>query len=155
GRLIQLQVIPPEQEEAPSAVGPPDWQALFAAAELDPSTLRPADPAWVSLAASDVRQAWEGIWPGSDRPLRVEAAAFHGRPVFFRLIGPWTKPERMREEENAQRQTRSVLLTIVGGTVLLGGISLALRNYVRGRGDRRGAFRLGAFVFSSHMLLWI
>jgi len=30
-----------------------------------------------------------------------------------------------------------------------------LRNYVRGRGDRRGAFRLGAFVFSSHMLLWI
>jgi hypothetical protein len=84
----------------------------------------------------------------------VEAAAFHGRPVFFRLIGPWTKPERMREEENAQRQTRSVLVIIVGGTVLLGGIFLALRNYVRGRGDRRGAFRLGAFVFASHMLLW-
>jgi hypothetical protein len=154
GRLIQLQAIPPQKEEAPRDIPPPDWQPLFTAAGLDQAQLRPADPVWVSLAASDVRAAWEGIWPGSDQPLRVEAAAFHGRPVFFRLIGPWTKPERMREEENAQRQTRSVLVAIVGGTVLLGGIFLALRNYVRGRGDRRGAFRLGAFVFASHMLLW-
>lgn len=47
------------------------------------------------------------------------------------------------------------MVTVVVGTVLLGGILLALRNYVRGRGDRRGAFRLGAFVFTSHMLLWV
>ena len=47
-----------------------------------------------------------------------------------------------------------MLITVVGGTVILGGIVLAFRNYVRGRGDRRGAFRLGAFVFASHMLLW-
>jgi serine/threonine-protein kinase len=60
----------------------------------------------------------------------------------------------MREDENTQRQTRSVLVAIVGGTVLLAGILLALRNHFRGRGDRRGAFRLGAFVFASHMLLW-
>jgi serine/threonine-protein kinase len=157
GRLIQMQAIPPEKEEAPSGVGPPDWQALFAAAELDPAQLRPADPAWVSLAASDARAAWEGTWPGSDQPLRVEAAAFHGRPVFFRLIGPWTKPERMpsREDEDSRQRTQAVLVAVVGGTVLLGGILLALRNYVRGRGDRRGAFRLGAFVFASHMLLWV
>jgi hypothetical protein len=38
--------------------------------------------------------------------------------------------------------------------VLLGGILLALRNYARGRGDRRGAFRVGVFVFVGHMLLW-
>jgi serine/threonine-protein kinase len=156
GRLIQLQVIPPEREEAPNEVGPPDWQPLFAAAELDEAQLRPASPAWVSLAASDVREAWEGTWPGSDRPLRVEAAAFHGRPVFFRLIGPWTKPERMpsREDESSRQQTRAMLITVIGGIVLLGGIALAMRNYVRGRGDRRGAFRLGVFVFASHLLLW-
>jgi serine/threonine-protein kinase len=157
GRLIQLQVIPPETEEAPSEAGPLDWQPLFAAAELDPDQLRPVEPAWVSLAASDVRRAWEGTWPGSDQALRVEAAAFHGRPVFFRLIGPWTRPERMpsREDEDSKQRTRSVLITVVGGTAILGGILLALRNYVRGRGDRRGAFRLGTFVFASHMLLWV
>jgi predicted Ser/Thr protein kinase len=157
GRLLHLQVIPPEKQETPSDGGPPDWQPLFAAAELDPAQLRPADPAWVSLAASDVRQAWEGIWPGSDQPLRVEAAAFHGRPVFFRLIGPWTKPERMPspQDESSRQQTRSVLVAVVGGTAILGGILLGLRNYVRGRADRRGGFRLAAFVFAIHMLLWL
>jgi serine/threonine-protein kinase len=155
GRLLQLQAIPPEKEETPSDVGPPDFEPLFAAAELDRARLRPADPVWTSLAASDVRAAWEGTWPGSDQPLRVEAASFHGRPVFFRLIGPWTKPERMPSpEDESKRQTKSVLVTVVGGTAILGGILLAFRNYVRGRGDRRGAFRLGAFVFASHMLLW-
>jgi len=156
GRLLQLQAIPPEKEDAPNEVGPPDWQPLFAAAELDRALLRPAAPAWASLAASDVREAWEGTWPGSDQPLRVEAAAFHGRPVFFRLIGPWTKPERMPSaEDESKRRTRSVLITVVGGTVILGGTFMAFRNYVRGRGDRRGAFRLGAFVFGNHILLWL
>jgi serine/threonine protein kinase len=155
GRLLHLQAIPPEKEEAPDEAGPPDWQPLFAAAELDPAQLRPAVPAWASLAASDVREAWEGTWPGSDQPLRVEAAGFHGRPVFFRVIGPWTKPGRMPSGEGeSKQQTRSVLIAVVGGTVILGGIVLGFRNYVRGRGDRRGAFRLGAFSFASHLLLW-
>jgi hypothetical protein len=156
GRLLAFQVIPPEKEDAPRAPTTPDWQPLFAAAELDPAQLRPVTPAWASLAASDVRAAWEGTWPGSDQPLRVEAAALQGRPVFFRLIGPWTRPERMpsEEDEASKRRTRTVLVACVGGTVILGGIFLAYRNYVRGRGDRRGAFRLAVFVFASHMLLW-
>jgi predicted Ser/Thr protein kinase len=156
GRMIRLQVIPPEKEDAPREAGPPDWRPLFAAAELDPAQLRAVDPAWLSLAASDVREAWEGTWPRSDQRLRVEAAALHGRPVFFRLIGPWTKPERMpSREDEASKQSRSTLITIVGGTAILGGILLAFRNYVLGRGDRRGAFRLAAFIFASHMLLWV
>src|SRR5262249_13888406 len=81
GRLIRLQAIPPGRGAAPGVAGPPDWRPLFAAAELDPAPLRSVAPAWVSLAASDVRQAWEGTWPGSDQPLRVEAAALHGQPV--------------------------------------------------------------------------
>jgi serine/threonine-protein kinase len=155
GRLIGLQVIPPEREEAPGPHAPPDWRPLFAAAELDETQLRPADPSWVSLAASDVRAAWEGTWPGSEQPLRVEAAAFHGRPVFFRMIGPWTKPERMPSlEDEASKQVRSVLVTLIGATVILGAILLAYRNYARGRGDRRGAFRLASFFFAAHLLLW-
>jgi predicted Ser/Thr protein kinase len=154
GRLTRLQVIPPEKEEPPGTVSEPDWEPLFAAAELDPAQFREVEPAWVSLAASDVRAAWEGTWPGSGQPLRVEAAAFHGRPVFFRLVGAWTKPERMPEPDKASKKTRGVLVTIVGGVVILGGILLAYRNFVRGRGDRRGAFRLALFLFASHMLLW-
>jgi predicted Ser/Thr protein kinase len=156
GRLMSLQVIPPEKEEAPSEVALPDWQPLFAAAELDRARFRSVSPAWVSLAAADLREAWEGTWPDSDQPLRVEAAAFHGRPVFFRLVGPWTRPSRMPSpDEDSRQKTRALIVTVVGGFVLLGGIGLALRNYVRGRGDRRGAFRLGVFMFCSHLLLWL
>src|ERR1700677_3100290 len=31
------------------------------------------------------------------RPLRVEAAAYRGKPVYFNLVSPWTKPDRMEE----------------------------------------------------------
>jgi hypothetical protein len=29
--------------------------------------------------------------------MRIEAAAYRGKPVFFELIGPWPRPERMRK----------------------------------------------------------
>ena len=68
---------------------PPDWNALFAAAGLDISKFQQATPMWAPLAASDMRQAWTGEWPGyKQRPLHVEAAAWHGRPVYFSLTGP-------------------------------------------------------------------
>jgi len=31
----------------------------------------------------------------TDRNLRIEAASFQGKPVFFSLIGDWTKPDRI------------------------------------------------------------
>ena len=95
-------------ESQPAA--PFDWNVLFTAAGLDPSQFQPAQPIWNSLAASDMRMAWTGNWPGTARPLRVEAAAFQGKPVFFSLIGDWTKPERMKSTEKksvgAAGQTR-------------------------------------------------
>src|SRR5262249_4989028 len=48
----------------------------------------------------------------------------------------------------------SILVTVFIGTVLCGAVLLAVRNYARGRGDRRGAFRVGTFFFASHVLLW-
>ena len=37
---------------------------------------------------------------GSTEPaMRIEAAAYRGKPVYFELIGPWTRPERMRPYE--------------------------------------------------------
>ena len=102
GRLTSFQAIPPQKLDekkdtsaAPTAPAPAlfDWNILFSAAGLDPSKLQPAQPAWTSLAAADTRMAWTGSWPGTTRPLRVEAAAFQGKPVFFSLIGSWTKPD--------------------------------------------------------------
>ena len=153
GRLQWLQAIPSEVEtQTPSTQGaaqPVDWSALFAAAEIDPALLRPATPTWISLAGADTRAAWDGTWPGSGRPLHVEAAALRGKPVFFSLIGPWTKPERMRPDEgSAADKAGSIFGLTVSMVVVVGGIWFAMRNLARGRGDRKGAWRLACVVFA-------
>ncbi len=158
GRLIYLQVIPPQKDTSPPAAAPPDWSALFSAAEVDASKLQSAQPQWNSLAMADARAAWTGVWPGTNRPLRVEAAAWHGKPVFFAMIGDWNKPWRMvaadsvNDKRNRASQVISVLLLTA---VLAGGALLARRNYRHGRGDREGALRLAGVMFVLEIGLWL
>jgi serine/threonine-protein kinase len=155
GRLVYFLAIPPELDEHPQATTTPDWAALFAAADLNPQQLQVAQPEWNSLADSDVRAAWTGKWPGTDRPLRVEAAGWHGKPVFFSMVGPWTRPERMRPFEITPRQKASGIVVLTVAMLLLAAaILLAYRNLVKGKGDRRGALRLALFVFSVQMVLF-
>ena len=110
------------------------------------------------MAAADTRAAWTGVWPGSTRPLRVEAAAWHGKPVYFSLIGDWNKPWRMVPPASSNRtkdrmsQTVGLLLFI---SLLLGGAFLARRNYRHGRGDRDGALRLAGVMFVLDFALWL
>ena len=84
GRLIRFEAIPPARMNAGALFAPYDWNLLFSEAGLDVSKLQKADPQWNSLAASDTRAAWSGVWPGTSRPLRVEAGALRGKPVYFR-----------------------------------------------------------------------
>jgi predicted Ser/Thr protein kinase len=156
GRLMFFEEIPPELEEAATQAHAVDWNPLFAAAGLDPGQFQTSTPLWHSLAASDTRAAWTGKWPGTGRPLRVEAAALNGKPVFFSLIGPWTKPQRMRREQPqpGERASNILLLAFVI-SVVLGSALLARRNYKQGKGDRRGAFRLACVVFALVLPLWL
>jgi serine/threonine protein kinase len=148
GRLLYFQVIPPEKEDQPSTAKQPDWSPFFSAAALSLADLQPATPQWNGLASADTRAAWNGKWPGSDRPLHVEAAALHGLPVFFQLSGPWTASWRMPPPPPSASQRVG---TIVGNslTILLvfTGIWLAHRNYSRGKGDRQGAWKVAAILF--------
>jgi serine/threonine protein kinase len=158
GRLIYMQAIPPQKDASPPSTEPPDWSALFSAAEVDPSKLQPAQPEWTALGIADARAAWTGVWPGSTRRLRVEAAAWHGKPVFFAMLGDWNKPWRMvaaksaDEKKNRASQAISILLLTV---ILAGGALLARRNFRHGRGDREGAFRLAAVMFVLEIVLWL
>src|SRR5205807_875284 len=104
GRLVFFEEIPPQVDESPAASGAMNWTPLLDAAGLDASQLQPVPPKWTSLAASDTRAAWTGKWPGSGRPLRIEAAAWHGKPVYFQMSGPWTQPARMRSPEPTRAQ---------------------------------------------------
>lgn len=156
GRLTLFQAIPPEREEAITPAAAANWNPLFAAAGLDLAQFQSATPIWNSLAVSDMRVAWTGKWPGTDRPLRIEAASFHDKPVFFSLIGPWTIPHRMESEQSKPgRKAANLLLLAIVLSVVVGASLLARRNYKQGRGDRRGAFRSAGMIFLVAIALWL
>jgi predicted Ser/Thr protein kinase len=156
GHLIYFQTIPPQKEGPSTPAAAFDWNVLFDAAGLDAAQFQKAEPAWNSLAASDTRMAWTGTWPGTTRPLRVEAASWHGKPVFFSLIGDWTKPERMKSPEDSMgKKVRQILALVLVLSLLIGAVYLARRNYRQGRGDREGALRLASVMFALEMLLWL
>src|SRR5215469_7914393 len=149
GHLLNFLAIPPEKEENPQPSRPPDWLPLFASAGLDLAQFQTAEPVWDSLASADTRAAWDGVWPGTSRPLHVEAAARRGKAVFFSLIGPWTKPMRMNQEEQTRAgKTGQVIGLFIAFVIFVGGLFLAYRNYSRGKVDRQGALRLASLVFA-------
>src|SRR5580704_7301569 len=156
GHLVEFQGVPPQLDDSTGKdfVPAPNWGALFVAAGLDQSQFKPVPPEWTSLVSSDTRAAWQGTWPGHpEYPLRVEAAAFRGKPVYFDEVSAWTKPTRMREE---QRTTGQIIQSTIGITALFAivilGIVLARGNVRSGKGDRRGAARIALLAF---LLQWL
>jgi serine/threonine-protein kinase len=156
GRLVNFQAIPPQKSDASSSAAVVDWKPLFAAAGLDPEKFEASASMWNSLADSDQRAAWTGVWPGTSRPLRVEAAAWHGKPVYFSLIGDWTKPDRTKSSETSVgKKAGQVISAILFLSLFFFAIRVARQNYRQGRGDRAGALRLAIVMFGLEMLLWL
>jgi predicted Ser/Thr protein kinase len=157
GRLTYLQVIPPQKENSITQTAAPfDWNTLFTAAGLDESKFQKTAPQWNSLATSDDRVAWTGTWPGTSRPLRLEAAAWRGKPVFFSLIGDWTKPDRMKStDDSGGKKAQHIVAFVLALSFFYGVIFVARRNYRQGRGDREGALRLAWIMFVLEILLWL
>jgi predicted Ser/Thr protein kinase len=156
GRLTYFQTIPKEVEPNPPPASPVNWKPLFAAAGLDPAELQPAEPQWLSLAAFDARAAWTGTWPGSGRPLRIEAASWRGRPVYFSEVGSWTTPNRMQTSNTKAAQHAGQIMAMILAILLLaGGAWIGRRNYVAGKSDLHGAFRLANAVFVIEIAIWV
>ena len=151
GNLTQLIVVPPQVEKPLGAASPPDWAPLFSAAGLDPSKWPPAQPTWTPPVYSDARAAWTGsLAERPNIPMRIEAAAYRGKPVYFELIGPWTRPDRMQPyQPTVGERVFLVILTVLLLASVVAGAMLARRNLHLGRGDRRGASRLAVFVFAA------
>lgn len=149
GRLVKFERLPPQLEDVNTSSGNADWSPLFAAAGLDSARFTQTESKWVPLMYADERAAWEG--PHVDHPeipVRIEAASFKGRPVYFAIVFPWDSPLR-QEEQIASPGARlaAIMLFILFIGILLAAAFLGRRNLQLGRGDRRGAFKLAIFVF--------
>ncbi|HKG23406.1 MAG TPA: serine/threonine-protein kinase [Blastocatellia bacterium] len=149
GRLVQFEGVPPQIEESPGRPAAPDWSTLFAEAGLNMSSFTPVDSKWVPPMAYDARAAWVGVYPDAPEiPIRIEAAVFRGKPVYFHLIPPWERPHRQEEfRPTRDRKAAGIILTLVFIAGLTGSVLIARRNLRLGRGDRKGAYKLALFVF--------
>ena len=157
GRLVRLEVVPPEKSAPLQNTKTPDWPQFFAASGLNIADFRPSEPEWTPLAPMDSRVAWTGTLPSrAALPIRVEAASFHGEPVYYRIVYPWTTPGRDTENETTRVQNiSSILIVLLILVVFVGGVALARWNIQSNSADMKGAARLGAFVFVTFMVLWI
>jgi serine/threonine protein kinase len=156
GRLLLFKRIPPEHDLPSGASPPPDWSSLFFAAGLDPSKLAPATPEWSDLFYSDSRAAWtREITTPIQVTERVEAAAYRGKPVYFRVLFPWANPYRDRLHPVSAQQKLAVIVGIgVFAALLFGTILIVRRNVRQKKGDEAGSWRLGHFLFFVFLAMW-
>jgi serine/threonine-protein kinase len=157
GRLRSFYAVPPQLSPPAGDEPAPDWGALFAESGLDPARFQPAPSTWTPPHESTARAAWDGSYPGLPNfKVHVEAAAYGGKPVYFEIIDAWDEPLEQRPSlSRFTERALTVLLLTVFVTVMVGSALLAWRNLRLGRGDRKGASRLAAFVFAAFTLRWL
>jgi serine/threonine-protein kinase len=150
-----------ETAGAPPAV---DWQPLFERMGLDMAAFAPVPPRYAPDHFADRRVAWEGVFPEDpDASLRIEAAAFDGRPVSVRWFTPWNPLQRPSSADSGSGATFmsaviiGLVLTILGAilTVVFGGLYVAQRNVRSGRGDALGARRFAYAVAVALTISWL
>jgi serine/threonine-protein kinase len=129
-----------------------DWARVFDEAGLDIRQFTPTAPQLLPPLYADARSAWTG--PSADEAnagLRVESAAFNGRPVFFAVVAPWSAAADAPRPGSGSPLAGGAL--IVGFLLIIAAtIGLTRRNIRLGRGDRRGALRL---AFASGIVLFV
>lgn len=135
----------PGPNVAPAA-GEVDWSAVLAEAGFEASQLSPTTPAAIPPVPADTRMAWTGRYPDQAGPeIRVEAASFAGRPVWFEVQGPWTRPAT--SPGGSRIELYALWIGLLFCLAFAGPLLLLLHRHLRqGRGDRQGATRLAICV---------
>ncbi|MEE8367795.1 MAG: serine/threonine-protein kinase, partial [Thermoanaerobaculia bacterium] len=154
GRLQWFQAIGPDGDDSEEPETAMDWAPFFELAGLGPDSFEPTPFVGNPRLGMDTRRAWTGHYPeNAVGVVRVEAGSFRGRPVYFKVVPEWARPQLTVPTAPPLSETAPGM--IVGGIEVLlffGAVLLAWRNNRQGRGDRRGAFRLAMFLFVVELL---
>jgi serine/threonine-protein kinase len=155
GRVDHMRIIPMQVDEPSDEPGEVDWATLIETTGLDPASLQPVESAWIPDDFADTRAAWEGSWPEQpDLPLRIEAAAYRGRPVALFIREPWELDDAESETPPGQK-AMGIFFGMILLALMIGAVLLARRNLRLGRGDRKGAFKMAVFVLAVGALGWV
>jgi serine/threonine-protein kinase len=157
GRLRSFYAVPPQRSSPAADAAVPDWSTLFTESGLDLAKFQPVPSTWTPPHESTARAAWEGSYPEHPEfKIHVEAAVYEGKPVYFEILDAWDQPHDEQTSLSRFRERALIVLILtVFITVMVGSAFLAWRNLRLGRGDRKGAFRLAAFVFVLLFFQWL
>ena len=150
GSLIAFASVPERFDGGDPPYPEPDWRGLLAEAGFDPGQLVSATPHWAGPVESDRKVAWDGAYPGRlDARVHIEAAAYHGRPVYFEVQGPWVASGASLPGSLSGLEIANGVVIVALILLVIAGALLVRRNLRMGRGDRRGAGRLALLTFGA------
>ena len=149
GRLLEFQAVPPQVKDKTALTSEVDWATLFAAAGLDIRNYRQTESKWTPPFFADASLSWEGTHVDhAEIPVRIEAAAYQGKPIYFQIVAPWDKPFRQEEAAvGGRRRAAATIAITVLLSVIIAAVFLARRNLRQGRSDTKGASKISIFVF--------
>jgi hypothetical protein len=157
GRMRGFIAVPPQFDAAKGPWPEPDWTAFFAAAGLDLGRFKAVEPEWTPAVMADARMAWLGNYPETPEiPIRVEAAEYHGRPVSYtEILSPQQTPLPAPAGGGNDRSPGALVYLALELIVMIGSVPFARYNLRLGRGDTRGAVRLGLFALCLGLGSWL
>jgi serine/threonine protein kinase len=160
GRLVELRALGRARPGVKGEVKDEDWEkVLFEAAGLDRMAFSNDElPDSPPPVYADERRAWRG--KEGDEAVRVEAAAYLGRAVYFLVRADEGGRAVPRDRIASSWHTRLIdSLTGPGqailGMVVLGGLIMARRNMALGRADGQGAVRVGFLYLACVLGGWL
>lgn len=129
---------------------------VFRETGLDRSRFSPVPPERVPSTAFDDRREWMGSRAEApEMRLRLSAATWQGRLVSIDVTGPWgdrTVRDILRNSVSGRISNLSLAALFLA--VVVAALAFARRNIRMGRGDRRGAYRVGVAGFFLSIGLW-
>lgn len=152
GRLLSFAARPETVESAGSPSQEDSWAMLFRFAGLEPSAFERLKSAILPPVYADSVQTWQGVDRGEASGYTVKAAALNHRPVYFEV---WDRADSQKRGASIGSARSSGASSVFIMCMLGAAAFLARHNLRSGRGDRRGAARTAAFVFTTELMAWI
>jgi len=147
GRLREFSAVP--VAVAKPGVVAPDWAALLSDAGFPTAQSSGQDGSVVPPTAFNVRKDWQVAELA--QTTSITAAAYNGKVVYFRAAPAGTAANA---ETAGTGTVGDIMFVFAAAFCGLGGWFLARRNMRRGRGDRKGAFRVAIFIFTGEFVSW-
>ncbi|MEZ5426251.1 MAG: protein kinase [Pyrinomonadaceae bacterium] len=153
GRMVEFIVVP-AKEASKRDSAEVNWKDFFAEAGLDLAKFEETESNLTPPVFADKRIAWKGsLADFQDIPIRIEAAEFNGKPVYFKIFAPWDlESGEAGGNQSPSRKFGTVIIILWICIAIIGSIFFAYRNLKGGRGDLRGGLKLAVFLFAVALL---